>query len=375
MDKPIKSYAPTKNTTSIDADAAWINQLQNRIRSLADLQRHLPGIHITDAMQQAEHTFPMAITPYYASLIRRADESDPVFQQCVPNASELYAPAWLGPDPLGEESCSPVPGLIHRYPDRALIVTTSACAVYCRHCTRKRVSAQNDTTLSPTDLDACIAYLAAHPQIDDVLLSGGDPLLLPDAQIDDWLTRIRSVKSVKVIRIATRTLVTLPMRFTPALVAVLKRHAPIFVNTHFNHPVELTAAAIEAAASLTDAGIPVGNQTVLLRGINDTPTIIETLCRALYHNRIRPYYLFQCDLVGGIEHFRTPLQNGIDIMKYLRGRLSGLAIPHFAVDTPGHGGKIELLPNVVHGVTPAGTLLENNRGGIFLYPEPRLPNG
>lgn len=321
-------------------------------------------------MQQAAHTFPMAITPYYASLISRADDSDPIFRQCVPHASELQAPAWLGPDPLEEESCSPVPGLIHRYPDRALIVTTSACAVYCRHCTRKRVSAQSNTALSEAALDACVAYLAAHPEIDDVLLSGGDPLMLPDAQIDSLLTRIRTVKSVKVIRIATRTLVTLPMRITPALVAVLKQHGPIFVNTHFNHPVELTDIALTAAALLTEAGIPVGNQTVLLHGINDSPAIIETLCRTLYHNRIRPYYLFQCDLVGGIEHFRTPLQTGLDIMKHLRGRLSGLAIPNFAVDTPGHGGKIELLPNAIRGTTPTGTLLENSRGETFLYPEP-----
>lgn len=374
MNNHVKPHRITKKTTSSDSNAGWINQLQNRICSLEDLQRHLPGVQYTEAMQQAEHTFPMAITPYYASLIRHPNASDPVFRQCVPNASELQTSAWLSADPLGEVSCSPIPELIHRYPDRALILITSACAVYCRHCTRKRVSAQSDTVLSQKNLDACIAYLTKNPKISDVLLSGGDPLLLSDSQIDTLLTHVRSVKSVKVIRMATRTLVTLPMRVTPALITVLKHHAPIFVNTHFNHPVELTEIAVKAANLLTDAGIPVGNQTVLLRGVNDTPAIIETLCRTLYHNRIRPYYLFQCDLVGGIEHFRTPLQTGIAIMKHLRGRLSGLAIPHFVVDTPEHGGKVELLPNAIHGKTPAGTRLENNQGEIFLYPEPHVPD-
>ncbi len=312
----------------------------------------------------------MSITPYYASLIRTPDFSDPIFAQSVPNGDELLSPDWLSEDPLMEQQCSPSPFLIHRYPDRILIVATSACATYCRHCTRKRVSSQCDKRISDADVDFCVAYLQDHPEVDDVLISGGDPLTLSDAKINSLLTRIRSVKSVKVIRMASRTLVTLPMRITQSFVAMLKTHSPVFINTHFNHPHEVTPEAITAANLLTDAGIPVGNQTVLLRGINDSPEIIETLCRVLFHNRIRPYYLFQCDLVRGIEHLRTPLGLGIDIMKHLRGRLSGLAIPNFAVDTPEHGGKVELLPQGILSTTPQGTFLENSRGEAVFYPNP-----
>lgn len=312
----------------------------------------------------------MAITPYYASLIQKPDFSDPIFAQCVPSGNELVAPEWLSDDPLLEQQCSPSPFLVHRYPDRALLIATSACATYCRHCTRKRVASQEDMGLSNSDIHLCIDYLKNHPEIDDVLISGGDPLMLSDAKLNTLLSRMRAVKSVKVIRLATRTLVALPMRITSDLVDMLKTHGPIFVNTHFNHPCELTAEAIMAANSLTDAGIPVGNQTVLLRGVNDSAEIIETLCRALFHNRIRPYYLFQCDLVRGIEHLRTPLQLGIDIMKHLRGRLSGLAIPNFAVDTPGHGGKVELLPQGILRRTTQGTVLENSRGEPVFYPDP-----
>ncbi len=333
-----------------------------------------PTVNITDGMRKAQQTFPMAITPYYASLIQTPDFSDPIFAQCVPSGNELIGSKWLSDDPLLEQQCSPSPSLIHRYPDRALLVATSACATYCRHCTRKRVASQEDRCLSDSEIELCIDYLTNHPDINDILISGGDPLLLSDAKLDILLTRLRGVKTVKVIRIATRTLVTLPMRITSNLVATLKPHGPIFVNTHFNHPRELTPESIAAANMLTDAGIPVGNQAVLLRGINNTAEIIETLCRTLFHNRIRPYYLFQCDLVRGIEHLRTPLQLGIDIMKHLRGRLSGLAIPNFAVDTPGHGGKVELLPQGILRTTAQGTFLENSRGEAVFYPDP-LPFG
>jgi len=350
----------------------WTQQLRNSIRSLTELLAWFPEMKITDGMRTAEKIFPMAITPYYTSLIRNPDFSDPIFSQCVPNQNELITPTWLSEDPLGEVQCSPSPFLIHRYPDRALIIATSACATYCRHCTRKRVASQTDTILSAADIEFCTTYLKGHPEVDDVLISGGDPLTFDDAKLNELLTRIRRVKSVKVIRIATRTLVTLPMRITDDLVDMLKRHEPVFINTHFNHPRELTPEAIIAANKLTNAGIPVGNQAVLLRGINDSPEIIEQLCRLLFHNRIRPYYLFQCDLVKGIEHLRTPLQTGIDIMKHLRGKLSGLAIPNFVVDTPGHGGKIELLPQSLLNTTAQGSLLENSQGETVFYPNPRI---
>ncbi len=361
---------PAGAVPPMEAHAPWREQLRRRIRSLDALIQHVPGSRVSPEMREAARRFPMAITPYYASLIRRADDTDPIFRQCVPHPGELHNPDWLREDPLEETACSPVPGLIHRYPDRALILAHTACAVYCRHCTRKRISAQPESAASGTDWDACVNYLTTHPAIDDVLISGGDPLLLSDATLATLLSRIRAVPSVRVIRIATRTPVTLPMRLTPRLVRMLARQKPLFVNTHFNHPVELTPTALAATARLTDAGIPVGNQTVLLRGVNDTPDTIETLCRMLYHNRIRPYYLFQCDLVGGIEPFRTPLATGLNMMKHLRGRLSGPAIPHFAVDTPGHGGKIELVPPAIRGTTPGGTLLENSLGEIIRYPDP-----
>lgn len=323
-------------------------------------------------MREAADKFPMAITPYYASLIQKPDFSDPVFAQCVPHEHELISPDWLSEDPLSEQSCSPLTCLVHRYPDRVLIIATSACASYCRHCTRKRVSSQCASSISKDQISACADYLEKHPDVDDVLISGGDPLMLADSTLDSLLAQIRAVKSVKVIRIATRALVTMPMRITPGLVSRLRRHGPLFVNTHFNHPNELTPMAMEAANRLTEAGIPVANQTVLLRGINDAPETIEALCRELFHNRIRPYYLFQCDLVKGIEHLRTPLRTGIDIMRHLRGRLSGMAIPNFAVDTPGAGGKIELLPESIVETTRRGTKLRNSRGETVFYPDPKI---
>ena len=351
---------------------AWRREIAESIRSLDALARRFPGMTITPDMQRAAAVFPMAVTPYYASLIRRPDFTDPVFAQCVPDGRELLQPSWLSSDPLDEERCSPVPGLVHRYPDRALLVATSACAAYCRHCTRKRVSSTPDAAIDDHALDACAAYLAEHPAIDDVLVSGGDPMLLDDDRLDRILAKIRSVPSVRAIRIATRTLVTLPMRFTPDVAALLRRHGPVFVNTHFNHPVELTPQAIAAADLLTDAGVPVANQTVLLRGVNDSEAVVEALCRGLYHHRIRPYYLFQCDLVNGIEHLRTPLATGLRIMKHLRGRLSGMAIPNFAVDTPGAGGKIELLPNALVETSEWGTTLVNSRGDAVFYPDPEI---
>lgn len=350
----------------------WKRELDSSIRSLDAMRHRFPTMIVTETMQQAAERFPMSITPYYAALIERPDFSDPVFAQCIPNGRELHAPSWLTADPLHERLCSPVPFLVHRYPDRALIVATSACATYCRHCTRKRVSSSPDAAISDEALDACAAYLRAHPEIDDVLLSGGDPMLLADERLDQILGRIREIPSVKVIRIATRTLVNLPMRFTPETVIILRRHAPLYVNTHFNHPVEVTPRAVAAAGGLVDAGIPVANQTVLLRGVNDAETVIEALCRKLFHNRIRPYYLFQCDLVEGIEHLRTPLATGLRIMKHLRGRLSGMAIPHFAVDTPGAGGKIELLPDGILKTDAKGTFLTNSRGDVVYYPDPEV---
>jgi len=314
----------------------------------------------------------MAITPYYASLIRKLDMSDPVFAMSIPQISELQDPACLSEDPLEENEDMPVPGLIHRYPDRALLIATTTCSMYCRHCTRKRVAGTRESTISPLRLKQVYEYLITHPEIHDVIVSGGDPLTMNTDAIERILETLRSIPSVQIIRIGTRTPVVLPQRITDELVNMLKKYHPLWINTHFNHPNELTAQAVEACTKLANAGIPLGNQSVLLRGVNDTPQVFEQLCRGLVRMRVRPYYLYQCDLVKGIEHFRTPLSRGIEIMEYLRGRLSGIAIPTFVVDAPHGGGKIPVLPNYIVSTSPTHTVLRNFEGMMVNYPEPAL---
>jgi lysine 2,3-aminomutase len=288
----------------------------------------------------------------------------------IPQGQELSDPAFLVDDPLEEDEDMPVPGLVHRYPDRALLLVTSTCAAYCRHCTRKRVAGMTETCISSRNLKQAVAYLAAHPEISDVIVSGGDPFTMATEALERILMALRSVPSVQIIRIGTRTPVVMPMRITDELVAMLRRYHPIWVNTHFNHPNELTPEAAEACARLVDAGLPLGNQSVLLRGVNDQPQVFEALCRQLVRMRVRPYYLFQCDLVRGVEHFRTPLARGIEIMEHLRGRLSGLAIPTFVVDAPHGGGKIPLLPNYIVSTSPTHTVVRNSEGMLVAYPEP-----
>lgn len=353
--------------------ARWQDQLRAAYRSLDALRALWPGLRPTPAMREAERRFPLAVTPYYASLVRRPDASDPIFAQCVPAAGELLAAPWASRDPLAEVPFSPLPRLVRRYPDRAVLLACDACACRCRHCFRKRVSARGGPAVSDAELAEVARFLRANPSIDDVLVSGGDPLLLPDARVAAILAALRSVPSVRVVRFATRLPATLPMRFTRALVRLLRpaRGGPaVFASVHFNHPRELTPLATEACARLVDAGIPVQSQTVLLRGVNDDPDTMEALCRGLYHRRVRPYYLFQTDLAEGIEHLRTPLATGLAIMERLRARLSGPAIPNFCLDPPGEGGKIELSPDYVVERHPGATLLRNGGGGRFLYPDP-----
>jgi lysine 2,3-aminomutase len=347
--------------------------MRNRIRSLAQLQEFFPELAVSEGMAAAAQKFPIAIPPYYASLIRRAEVGDPVFLMCVAQAQELFDPPCLKEDPLAEEEDMPVPGLVHRYPDRALLLATSTCASYCRHCTRKRVAGDRQSILSTYRLRQATEYLSAHPEIRDVIISGGDPFTMSTEALERVVAAIRAIPHVEVIRIGTRTPVVLPMRITDRLVRMLRRYHPIYVNTHFNHPVELTPESCAACTRLVDAGIPVGNQTVLLRGVNDRPQVLEELFRGLVRNRVRPYYLFQCDLVRGVEHFRTPLARGIEIMEYLRGRVSGLAIPTFVVDAPHGGGKIPILPNYVVSLSPTHTVFRNFEGMIVSYPEPCDP--
>jgi lysine 2,3-aminomutase len=348
----------------------WHWQMRNRIRTLQQLGQRFPSLPVSQGMAAAAARFPLAITPYYASLIRALDGSDPIFQMCVPQRQELFDPPCLNDDPLAEEEDMPVPGLVHRYADRALLIATTTCGVYCRHCTRKRIAGQRETCISAIRLGQVTEYLSVHPEIKDVVVSGGDPFTMATGALEKVLAAVRSVPSVEIVRVGTRTPVAMPMRITGELVKMLRRYNPLFVNTHFNHPAELTPEAQEACLRLADAGLPVGNQTVLLRGVNDDARLLEDLFRRLLRVRVRPYYLFQCDLVRGVEHFRTPLARGVEIMEYLRGRLSGLGIPAFVVDAPHGGGKIPVLPNYVVSASPSHTVLRNYEGALVSYPEP-----
>lgn len=292
-------------------------------------------------LEETARQYPFRISSYYASLIRAPH--DPIWLQAVPSQAELYDVAQL-PDPLDEERLSPVPGLIHRYPDRAVLLVSNHCSVYCRFCMRKR---QVGKTACKLDLDLAIDYISATPALKDILLSGGDPLMLPDEVLHRILSRLRKIPHVEVVRIGSRMPVTEPDRITSSLCRMLAEHHPLYLNTHFNHPQELTEQSARACSMLADAGVQLGNQTVLLNGVNDQPELLQELFRGLLRMRVRPYYLHQMDLVQGTAHFRTPLERGQRLIGSLRGRLSGLAIPHFVIDMPEGRGKVPVLPNTL----------------------------
>lgn len=321
----------------------WRWQQRHRVTALSELETLLELTPAERAGIEARGgVFPFAITPYYLSLME--GPGCPVRAQAVPHADELRRTPWDLDDPLAEDEHSPTPILTHRYPDRALLYATHHCAVYCRHCTRQRKVGDASSAPSTAMFEAAYAYLAATPQIRDVLVSGGDPLSLSDHRLVGIVARLRSISSIEVIRLCTRNPVTLPMRVTDALLAALRPYHPVYVSTHFNHPREATAEAGAALERLADAGFNVGNQMVLLRGINDDATTVEALNRWLVRHRCRPYYMLQCDPVGGTAHFRTPVDAGVEILDHLRGRVSGLAIPQLVVDLPGGGGKVTLVP-------------------------------
>jgi len=310
--------------------------------------------------------YPMRINPYYLSLIKYP--GDPLWRQAVPDARELEDTV-CPDDPLNEENLSPVPNLVHKYPDRALFLVHSQCALYCRFCTRKRKVGTPQMHVSPETINAGIKYLQQTPAIRDVLVSGGDPLLLDDKRLDFILAGLRAIKHIDIIRIGSRVPCTLPMRVTKKLAGIIKRYHPVYINTHFNHPDEITPEAAAACARLADAGIPLGSQTVLLKGVNDDPAIITQLMYKLLRIRVKPYYLFQTDMTKGTDHFRTPVGEGLEIMQALIGHVSGMAIPTFALDAPGGGGKIPLLPNYIEH---AGRRLvfKNYRGATCIYDNP-----
>jgi len=352
----------------------WRWQLKHAVRDI-DTFETLLGVHFsTKERQKLDLTlgkFPLSITPYYLSLIDRDDfRNDPIFKQAFPDPQELEIDRCDMRDPLGEDSDSPVPAVTHRYPDRVLLQISNVCSMYCRHCTRKRKVGDQDTIPGRETIQAGIDYIRATPVVRDVLLSGGDPLMLSDEALDWILTELRSIEHVQVIRIGSRMPVVLPYRITPELVEMLKKHHPVWLNTHFNHPCEMTASSKEALRMLADAGIPLGNQSVLLAGVNDCPRIMKSLVHKLVENRVRPYYLYQCDLSEGLSHFRTPIGKGIEIMESLRGHTSGFAVPTYVVDAPGGGGKIPLNPNYLVSLSTNKVVLRNYEGVITTYREP-----
>ncbi|HKJ04332.1 MAG TPA: KamA family radical SAM protein [Geopsychrobacteraceae bacterium] len=337
----------------------WQQSLKESITRPAQLAEYFP-VDVA-ALEAVTDRYPMRITPYYLDLIEEI--GDPIWRQCVPDPAELSEEGML--DPLGEENLSPVPSVIHRYPDRVVFLASGNCASYCRFCTRKRKVGCSSMSISFKDQRDGIDYIAATPQIKDVILSGGDPLLLPDMVLGDLLTRIHAIPHVEIIRIGTRIPVILPERITDKLCTLLKKFHPLFVNTHFNHPCELTPQATEACAKLIDVGIPLGNQTVLLRGVNDNPEAMVELFRGLLRMRVKPYYLHQMDLTRGTSHFRTSVKKGLEIMHALRGPVSGMASPCYVIDLPGGKGKVPLLPEYVESYgetlvirTPGGDLME-----------------
>jgi lysine 2,3-aminomutase len=349
----------------------WHWQLQNRITDVETLKKVIKlTAEEEDGIRRCLETLRMAITPYYASLMDPEDPGCPVRRQAVPVARELHMAASDMEDPLAEDVDSPVPGLTHRYPDRVLFLVTDQCSMYCRHCTRRRFTGTTDKALPQDRVERALDYIRKTPQIRDVLISGGDGLLISDHHLESIIRRLREIEHVEVIRIGTRTPVVMPQRITPELVAMLKKYHPIWINTHFNHPKEMTPEACAALARMADAGIPLGNQSVLLRGVNDCVGVMKALVHLLVKNRVRPYYLYQCDLSKGIEHFRTSVAKGIEIIEGLRGHTSGFAVPTYVVDAPGGGGKIPVMPQYLISQSPDKVVLRNYEGVITTYTQP-----
>jgi lysine 2,3-aminomutase len=353
----------------------WKWQIENRIDTVDQLRQI---INITDEEEEniskVLEKFRMGITPYYAAHMDKEDPRDPIRMQAVPTFVETHVSSADMLDPLHEDTDSPAPGLTHRYPDRVLFLITDQCSMYCRHCTRRRFAGQCDDEVGMENIDKCIEYIRNTPVVRDVLLSGGDCLLVSDEKLEYIIKKLREIPHVEIIRLGSRTPVVCPQRITDDLVNMLKKYHPIWLNTHFNHPKEFTPESMEAVRKLADAGIPLGNQSVLLRGVNDCPHIMRELVHMLVKNRVRPYYIYQCDLSLGIEHFRTSVAKGIEIIESLRGHTSGYAVPTFVVDAPGGGGKIPVMPNYVLSQSADKVILRNYEGVITTYTEPHLPD-
>lgn len=374
----MKKY-PESNYKNIDlykdvSDEDWNNwkwQLRNVVRDIATLKKI---IKVDESKEQdltkCLEKFKMGITPYYASLMDEDYDRGVIRLQAVPKIYELDVAADDHADPLHEDVDSPVPGLTHRYPDRVLLLVTHICSMYCRHCTRRRMVGDNDQHLSTKQIDECINYIREHKEVRDVLISGGDPFTLSTNRLEYILKSLREIEHVEIIRIGSRMPVVMPQRITDNLVNMIKKYHPVYVNTHFNHPQEITREAKEACEKLANAGIQLGNQTVLLRDVNDCPNIMKRLMHELLMIRVKPYYIYQCDLSRGISHFRTSISKGMEIMENLRGHTTGMAVPTFVVDAPGGGGKIPVMPNYLISQSDRRFVLRNYEGVITTYTQP-----
>ncbi len=365
-----KKYFPNVSDTEWN-DWKW--QVKNRITTLEELEKYLP---LSDK-EKAEITetlvkFKMAITPYYLAMIDPDNPNCPIKKIAVPTGYETKIGEHDLDDPLHEDGDSPVPGLTHRYPDRCLLLITDMCSMYCRHCTRRRLVGENDSGMvSMENIDKAVAYIMKHPEVTDIVVSGGDSLLVSDDVLEVILQKLRSIPHLQTIRFGSRVPVVMPQRITDEFIAMAKKYHPIWFNTHFDHSDEISIEAYEAITKLVDNGFPVGNQSVLLAGVNDCVHTMRKLMKDLIAMRVKPYYIYICDLSNGIEHFRTPVSKGIEIMEGLRGHISGLAIPTFVVDAPGGGGKTPVMPQYVISQSPNKVILRNYEGVITTYYEPK----
>jgi lysine 2,3-aminomutase len=358
---------------SIDEWNDWRWQARHRLRTEADLARAFRlSPDERDAVLRHQGSLPVGITPYYAALMDPDDPAEPLRRTHLPAGGEYLRSPGEADDPLAEDGHAAVPGLVHRYPDRVLFLATGFCSTYCRYCTRSRMvgEAGGGYRFGVARWEKALAYIEAHPDIRDVLVSGGDPLTLGDDKLDWLLGRLKAIRHVEFVRLGTKVPVVLPQRVTRALVRVLRRHRPVWMSLHFTHPAELTPEVTEACDRLADAGVPLGSQTVLLKGVNDSVETLKALFHGLLKRRVRPYYLYQCDPITGSAHFRTPVERGLEIIRGLRGHTTGYAVPHFVVDAPGGGGKIPLLPDYLAGREGDDLLLRNFEGGLYRYPDP-----
>ena len=350
----------------------WHWQVANRIRTLEKLKNMIDlSYSELEAIKLHNGPLPFAITPYYASLLNAKDANQPIRRTVVMTREENFLAPGEAVDPLGEEDDSPVPGIVHRYPDRVLFLTTGFCSVYCRYCTRSRMVGVpgGEAQYNIQQWGKAIEYIKSHTEIRDVLLSGGDPLTLADERLEWLLSNLRAIPHVEFIRIGTKVPVVLPQRITPKLVEMIRKYHPVWMSIHFTHPDEITPEVSDALQRLADAGIPLGSQTVLLKGINDSVDVMKKLFHELLKNRVKPYYMYQCDPVSGTSHFRTSVSKGIEIIAGLRGYTTGYAIPNYVIDAPGGGGKIPILPEYVQGHENGNLILKNYEGKLFSYPD------